>query len=188
MSALEILLSRRSIAAQYLVDPGPTQTQLDAAIDAALRAPHHGRVQPWRFRLVRGSARARFSERLASATLRRDPATPDSQIEKLRRRAQVPLIVAASAALKDDPKVPEVEQLLAAGAGCMNLLNAFHMQGLGAVWLTGPNTYDPHVAEFLGLATGERLLGFVYVGTPSADLPGALVRPARSEFVSDWLG
>jgi nitroreductase len=176
------------VAAPSLSEPGPSQVQIEAAIDAALRAPDHGRIQPWRFRLIRGPARVAFAEKLVEATLRRDVTTPNSQVEKLRRRAQVPLVVAASAALKTDPKVPEVEQLLAAGAGVMNLLNAFYVQGFGAVWLTGANVYDPAVSLLLGLTPTERLLGLIYVGTPTANTPAALARPGRGVFVSEWLG
>jgi nitroreductase len=188
VSALDALLARRSVAAQYLTEPGPSPAQIDLAIDAALRAPDHGRIQPWRFRLVRGAARNALAERLAAATRARDPAVPDSQLEKLRARARTPLIIAVSAALKADPKVPEVEQLLSVGAGVMNLLNAFALQGFGAIWLTGPNAYDDAVALALGLGTAERLLGFVYVGSPAANTPGPIARPARGQRVSDWIG
>jgi len=122
------------------------------------------------------------------ATLLRDSNAPSGQIEKLRGRAQVPLTVVASAALRNDPKVPEVEQLLAAGAGVMNLLNAFHVQGFGAIWLTGPNVYDPIVPSLLGMGASERLLGLVYVGTPAASTPAAMARPNRGPFVTEWLG
>jgi nitroreductase len=188
MSCIDALLARRSVAAQYLVNPGPSQAQIDAAIDVALRAPDHGRLQPWRFRLVRGPARARLAEKLVEATLRREPAAPGGQLEKIRRRAEAPLVVVASAALKIDPKVPELEQILAAGSGVMNLLNGFHVQGFGAIWLTGPNVYDPAVAAGLGLDSSEKLLGLVHVGTPAANTPAILTRPARGLFVSEWLG
>lgn len=188
MSALDALLARRSVAAQYLTDPGPSAAQVDLAIDAALRAPDHGRIQPWRFRLVRGPARSALAERLVATTRARDPAAPDSQLEKLRARARTPLMVAVSAALKADPKVPEVEQLLSVGAGVMNLLNAFTLQGFGAIWLTGPNAYDAAVAAVLGLSASERLLGFVYVGSLAANTPAPIARPSRGQFVSDWIG
>jgi len=186
VNTLDALLTRRSVAPQYLIEPGPLPAQVDIAIDAALRAPDHGRIQPWRFRTVRGAARGALAERLVAATRARDPAAPASQLDKMRARAQVPLIIAVSAALKSDPKVPEVEQLLSVGAGVMNLLNAFVIQGFGAIWLTGPNAYDPAVALALGLTASERLLGFVYVGSLAANTPVPIARPARAAFVSDW--
>jgi nitroreductase len=188
VSAIESLLSRRSIAPQYLTGPGPTQQQIDMAIDSSLRAPDHGRIQPWRFRLIRGDARSRFADALVGTMLRRDPNTAAAQLQKIRQRAEVPLIVAACASLQANSKVPEVEQILAAGCGVMNLLNAFHIQGLGAVWLTGASVYEPDVSALIGLKAEERLLGFVYVGTPAANVPESVARPSRQMFVSDWAG
>ncbi len=189
MKTLDMLLSRRSIPAQCLTGPGPDEAQLNAALEVALRAPDHGRMQPWRFRLIRGAARAHLAELLVASARARDPAMPAAQLEKLRSRPQqVPLVIAVSARLRNNPKVPEVEQLLATGASVMNLLNALHAQGFGAILLTGPSVYDPAVAAALGCEAGERLVGFVYVGTVGAVVPTAPARPASTAFVSEWTG
>jgi nitroreductase len=185
-AAIEALLSRRSVPAQCLTGPGPDAAQIATALDVALRAPDHGRMQPWRFRIIRGAARTRFSQALVAAARIREPALAAAQLEKLRTRPlQAPLVIAASARLRDNPKVPHIEQLLSSGAAVMNLLNAFHAQGFGAVWLTGPSAYDPAIAAALGLASEEQLLGFVYVGTIRAVVPTAPERPAQAAFVSE---
>jgi nitroreductase len=191
-AVLDALLARRSVPAEALTEPGPDDAQVAQAIDAALRAPDHGRMQPWRFRLVRTrAAREAFSGVLGRFA---DGAgLPPAQADKLRRRPLVaPLVIVVSAKLKEHPKVPEIEQLFAVAAGTMNLLNAFHAQGFGAVWLTGPASYDAGVAAALGLVVGtgpdERLLGFVYVGTPGPNVPPAPARPAREGFVGEWQG
>ena len=187
MTIIDTLLSRRSIPAQRLTDPGPDAAQLAVAFDAALRAPDHGRMQPWRFKLIRGAARAKFADLLVAAARARDPATPPAQLEKIRGRPlHVPLVIAVSARLRDNPKVPEIEQLLSSGAGVMNLLNALHAQGFGAIWLTGPSVYDPLVAAALELGSDEQLLGFVHVGTIGAVVPAAPARPAHAAFVSEF--
>ena len=189
MSTLAALSTRRSIPVQYLSAPGPNEAQINAAVDLALCAPDHGRIQPWRYRLIRGAARERFADLLLRCALIRDPATPLAQLDKLRGRPlQAPLVIAMSARLRSDPKVPPIEQTLAAGAAAMNLLNAFHLQGFGAIWLTGPSNYDPEVHAGLGCNEDERLLGFMYVGTISAQVPKALARAARAAFVHDWQG
>jgi nitroreductase len=189
LSVLAALLARHSVPAQYLTAPGPEDAQIAAAVELALRAPDHGRLQPWRYRLIRGPARERFAELLVQRALARDPATPAPQLDKLRNRPmQAPLVIVLSAQLRSDPKVPEIEQLLAAGAAAMNLLNAFHLQGFGAIWLTGPSTYDAALAAALGCRVDERLLGFMYVGTISAQVPGAPTRAARTPFVEEWRG
>jgi nitroreductase len=70
----------------------------------------------------------------------------------------------------------------------MNLLNTFHAQGYGAIWLTGGNAYDPEVAAALGFDAQERCLGFVYVGSTSPQDGAPPRRPDRAAFVRDWSG
>jgi len=183
------LRARYSVPVQYLQGPGPDDQQIAAALDAALSAPDHGRLQPWRFRLVRGAARERFAEMLVASALARDPATPAAALEKMRSRPlQAPLVIVASAEVIAHPKVPEGEQLLSAAAGLMNVLNAFYLQGFGAIWLTGPNTYDPAVARALGMDEDEQLLGFVYVGSIKPGAPMGASRSPPIALVSDWRG
>ena len=94
-------------------------------------------------------------------------------------------MIAVSARFRDNPKVPEIEQTISVGAAVMNLLNALHAQGFGAVMLTGPSAYDPTVAHALGYETDERLLGFVYVGTIGLVIPAAPERSPHANVVSE---
>jgi nitroreductase len=186
MTGLEMLLTRRSIPAQCLTEPGPNAAQLGAALDAVMRAPDHGRMQPWRFKLIRGPAKEKFADLLVAAALAHDPATPQRQLDKIRSRPQhAPLVIAVSARFRDNPKVPEIEQIVSVGAAVMNLLNALHAQGFGAVLLTGPSAYDPMVARALGYGADERLIGFVYVGTIGQVVPAAPERSPHSSVVSE---
>jgi len=68
----------------------------------------------------------------------------------------------------------------------MNLLNALHAQGYGAIWLTGDNAYDRQIAQVLGFGAEERCLGFVYVGTIGAGAPVAPRTPERAQLVREW--
>jgi nitroreductase len=189
-NTMQALLSRRSVPALQLREPGPSSGQIDIAIDAALRAPDHGGLKPWRFVLIHGAARARLSELFVRRLQQREPATPPAKLDKVRTMPlTAPLVIAVGAHLRQDHKVPEVEQLLSTAAGVMNLLNAFHAQGYGAIWLTGGNAYDPEIARALGLDAQVRCLGFVYVGSTSSQ-QGAPPprRPERAAFVRDWSG
>jgi nitroreductase len=188
-NTIETLLSRRSVPALRLREPGPSPAQIDTAIDVALRAPDHGALKPWRFVLIHGAARGRLSELFVRRMQQRDPTTPPGKIDKARNMPlSAPLVIAVGAQLRRDHKVPEHEQLLSVGAAVMNLLNAFHAQGFGAIWLTGGNAYDPEVAAALGFDAQERCLGFVYVGSVSPPDNGLPERPERARFVRDWGG
>jgi nitroreductase len=187
--ALEALSSRRSVPALQLHAPGPSPAELDAALDAALHAPDHGMLRPWRFVVIRGAARERLSELFARRTLERDPGTPAAKVDKVRNQPlAAPLVIAVGARILREHKVPELEQLLSTGAAVMNLLNAFHAQGYGAIWLTGGNAYDPQVAAALGFAAGERCLGFVYVGSGVPPAREDARRAQRSAIVREWTG
>jgi nitroreductase len=189
--ALDTLLTRRSVPALQLREPGPTQAQIDVAIAAALRAPDHGNLKPWRCVLVRGAARSRLSELLVARLQQREPDTPPKKLEKVRNQPlTAPLVIVAAARIQSGHKVPELEQLLSAGAATMNLINAFHAQGFGAIWLTGGNVYDPQVLQALGFAASEKCLGLVYVGSAQDSREAPAVRPVvnADAHVRDWSG
>lgn len=198
--ALAALRSRRSVPALLLRGPGPDEAQIEAALELALRAPDHGALRPWRFVLIRGEARERLAEQLAQRMRERDGQIAQSKVDKaLARVRTAPLVIAVGARVLQGHKVPELEQLLSTGAAVMNLLNGFHAQGYGAIWLTGDNAYDPRVAADLGFQADERCLGFVYVGSPPERIEGALAPGAgegmgraraadRSALVREWSG
>lgn len=188
MDSLDLLLSRRSISPAMLGEPGPSDADLAAMVAAALRAPDHGGLRPWRFAIVRGEARQRLGDLFADALKGRDPTWTEPLLERERGRPlRSPVVIACGARIRPEHKIPEIEQLMAAGAGAMNLLNAAHALGYGAMWVTGPNAYDPMVAAALGFAAPDRLVGFVYVGTPPADLAAA-ERPAATAHMAEWTG
>jgi nitroreductase len=186
MSTLEQLLSRVSVHPQLLGAPAPTAAHLDAILDAALRAPDHGRLRPWRFLLIRGVARARLGEVFAAALAARDPGATGPMLQRERARPlSAPLVIAIAAEIRADHPVPEIEQLLATGAAAMNMLNAIHALGYGGMWVTGANAYDPNVRAALGLNAAGWLVGFLYVGTPVA-AQAVPKRPDRTLHVVEW--
>lgn len=187
LRAVELLLSRHSV--NLLQEPAPEGAELDLILDAGLRAPDHGRLRPWRFVLIRGEQRQAWADRLAEAALARDPANGPAMAEKARAWVErTPLIIAIGVDMKEG-KIPEVEQILSAGAAAMNMLNAVHLLGYGGMWVTGANSYDPQVNKALGFEAPSRLIGFLGVGTPRpmpADAP-KIPRPSRAQHTRDWI-
>jgi Nitroreductase len=95
------------------------------------------------------------------------------------------VIVAVVARIQAGHKVPEQEQLLTAGCACFALLQAAQALGFGAQWLTAWMAYDAEVAKVLGLGEGERIVGFVHIGTPRVDVPER-DRPDPRALLTDW--
>lgn len=183
--SLDFLNARRSTPARQLGDPGPTPAQLDALLTAALRVPDHGRLTPWRLLLIRGGKRLELGAELARIHQRKDPAVAEAQLLKDRERfGFAPLIIAVIARITPGHKTPEQEQLLSAGCVAYNLLLGAQALGFGAQWLTGWAAYDADAAALLGLASNERVVSFVHVGTPRDTAPER-ARPALADVVSE---
>src|ERR1019366_6440088 len=118
---IDDLLSRVSTGA--LADPGPDDSVLRLILEAAVRAPDHGKLRPWRFFVIRGEARARLSELFAASIGRREPAATEAQIAKERAKPmRSPLTIAVAARVETGHNIPEIEQILSAGAAAMNIL------------------------------------------------------------------
>lgn len=186
MDALDALFNRVSVP--RLVEPAPTAEQRQALFRAALRAPDHGQLRPWRFLTVEGDARVRMGELFAEALSVGNAEASAEALNKARGMPlRAPLLVVVIARLQAHAKVPESEQLLAAGCAAHGMLLAAHAQGLGAVWRTGDMAYDAHVAQGLGLSADERIVAYLYLGTPERELrqPPEL---AVEDFVSAWNG
>jgi nitroreductase len=169
MDAITALTTRISPA--KLGEPGPTPEQLDRLIAAAAAAPDHGRLRPWRFVLVEGSARDRFGDMLARSLHRREPSAPQAKLDAERQKAlRAPAILVIAAAAQENPKVPAIEQVVAVGAAAQNILVAAHAMGLGGFWRTGAPAYDPEIKQALGFGRDDTIVGFLYLGTVA--LPG----------------
>lgn len=185
-ASVETLLSRQSH--WPLVEPGPDDAELALIFDTALRAPDHGRLRPWRFALIRGEARDELADVLVDVAAARAPDEPRSAHEHRRQKAYAaPVIIVVGAAISPGAGVPESEQILSAGAAAMNMLNAIHALGYGGFWATGIDAYDANLQAALDFEPSDRLLGFLFVGTPKSRERAAL-RPPRTNHVREWFG
>ena len=163
---LRFLARRRSLPVRSLGEPGPDAAELDRLLALAARVPDHGKLAPWRFVVIAGEARARVGATIAEAFLARQPdAQPPSLEAERGRLLRAPTVVAVVSTPVLNPKVPEWEQVLSAGAVCHQLLLAANAMGFAAQWITEWYGYDHRVLRALGLGGGERLAGFVYLGT-----------------------
>jgi len=182
---IDLLLRRRSFSAKAMVPPGPDDAQLDLVLRAGHRVPDHGKLGPWRFIVIRGDARERLGAVAAGLVRADDPAADPVRLEVERTRfLRAPVVVCVTSRTVP-AKVPEWEQVLSAGAACQNILLAAHALGFGANWLTEWPAYDARFRGALGLAEGERVAGFIYIGS-AVSSPEERVRPALADVVSEW--
>jgi len=168
-TALDLLLSRRSCPARAMTGPGPSKEQLSDILRAGARVPDHGKLAPWRFILFEGEGRERLADILVNV-LAADGMNP-VQIDEWRGRVTAaPVIIGVVSGAQESIKIPVWEQELSAGAVCQNLLIAAHALGFVGNWLTEWYAYHPAVRQKIGLKSGERMAGFIYIGTPKEEV------------------
>ena len=168
-ATLDLLLGRRSGSAKAMTEPGPSKKQLADILKAGARAPDHGKLFPWRFLVIEGKGRSRAGDILAEVM--EAEGERDKQVEEERGRfLRAPVVIGVVSAAREQHKIPVWEQELSAGAVCQNLLIAATASGFVAQWVTEWYAYHPVVKERLGLKAGERIAGFVYIGTAKEEL------------------
>jgi len=186
--ALQALDARRSVPAKQLGEPGPDPDTLLRMLASAVRVPDHGKLVPYRFLRIAGDARHSLGAFLAERSQQREPQVAQAQLDKDRQRfSHAPVIITVVASPRPSPKVPEQEQLMTAGCVCFALLQAAQALGFGAQWLTAWMAFDPAVHAHLGLAEGERIAGFIHIGTPKTAAPER-DRPDPAALLQDWVG
>ena len=186
MDALTALETRSS--SNLLCEPGPTPEQLTHIFKAAMRACDHRNLRAWEFLVIAGDARAAFGDLMVQAKEAADghSLSPDLA-EKIRKKPmRAPTIIAVVAKIQAHDKVPEIEQLLSAGAAAQMMVTAAFAQGVGAIWRSGSMMFRPEMRAGLGLAISDQIVGFIYLGTPKVNKPCPELN--ASDYVRHWQG
>lgn len=183
---LDLLLTRRSGSAKAMTEPGPDEGQLRTILRAASRVPDHGKLFPWRFIVIKGDARRRMGHLLVDALQVSEPTLSAERAEIERGRfLRAPVVIGVVSRVREAIPIPEWEQILSAGAACQTMLIASHALGFVANWITEWPAYHPGIKERLGLKPGERIAGFVYIGTSAVPLEER-VRPELDVIVTNF--
>ncbi len=184
---IDYLGVRRSIPAFQMSEPGPEKAEIEEILRLASRVPDHGKIAPWRFIVYRGEERARIGEELLKLAIEKKPDLSDEMIAVERSRfTRAPVVIAVVSKAGPHVKIPEWEQLMSAGALCLNVILAANAHGWVANWLTEWFAYDERAFPLLGIEPGERVAGYIHMGSttfPAIERP----RPELSQTVT-WVG
>jgi len=165
MDIMEAIHSRMS-AGKMRPDPVP-QELIKKLLDAAVQAPSHYKVRPWRFVVLTGDGRKRLGNLMADILQQKFPDMKAEALDKERGKPlRSPIIIVVGVDKPTEPKVLEIENICAAAAACQNILLAAHALGLGAHWRTGDAARDPQVKKLLGFSEDQCLIAFLYIGYP----------------------
>jgi nitroreductase len=186
-AALDRLLARQSVGIKHLAEPGPADAELQRMAEAALRAPDHAGLVPFRFVVVRGAARARLAGLFAQAARRAGKDEAGAALDA--ERAQRAPVTVAVVARQDPghPQVPVHEQWACLGGALSYFLLAAHLMGYGGKMLSGGKVRDASIQSAF-CRPGEQLVGWVALGTPVGSPARRLPKPRAEDVLGLWSG
>lgn len=161
------LAVRRSAPAQGLAEPGPSEAQIDLILTLGARSPDHGKLTPWRFVVLGRQTRAEIAEQLAAMAV--EKALPAKATAVLAKLTAAPVTILVISTARPASK-PEWEQVLSAGAVCMNIEHAAGALGFACSWITDWYSYDAEAAALFGVTGSEKVAGFIHIGTAAEPL------------------
>jgi nitroreductase len=183
ITLIDYLRTRRSIPAFQMREPGPSKTEIEAMLTLASRVPDHGKLAPWRFIVYAGPVRERISLELAAIRKGDQPDLSEEMVKVEETRfTRAPVVIAVVSRAAPHAKIPEWEQVMSAGAVCLNLLMAANAHGFVSNWLSEWMAFDERAYPILGVEPGEKVAGFIHIGStdfPVVDRP----RPELSDIV-----
>ena len=142
---------------------------IEKLLSAAVQAPNHHKVRPWRFVVMTGAGLDKLGDVFADSLSDQKPDLPEDALEKTRALPhRAPLVIAVGVDKPTEEKVSEIENIVAASTACQNLLLAAEAEGLAVKWRTGEWAEDVKVKEFLGLSADQHLIAFLYIGYPES--------------------
>lgn len=167
---IEYLRTRRSMPAFQMKEPGPSKEEIEEILTLATRVPDHGKLAPWRFIVMTGDARKRITGELAAIAKGDKPDLSEEMIQVEETRfLRAPVVIAVVSRAGPHMKIPEWEQIMSAGAVCLNTVMAANALGYVSNWLTEWMAFDERAHRVLGVERGEKVAGFIHIG--STDFP-----------------
>ena len=180
--ALELLLHRRSYS--HLCEPAPDADALEQMLQAALQVPDHHYLRPYRFLLAVDMGRERLGEILSQAA--QEEGQSEAAIAKAATMPlRAPLVITVVFSPDTASPIPLLDQQLCAASTVHTLQLAATALGFGAIWRSGWPMYSQLVAQKLGLAAHESIVGFLYVGTIAREQGCGRPDARVAEFISN---
>lgn len=162
MKTIELLQTRRSN--KKLVAPAPNKQQLAQIFQAALRAPDHGKLQPYRFVVVEQDGFSRLANLLTAAAT--EMKLDEKHFAKVNKICAAPMIIGVVAKIDNNiEKVPAWEQMLTAGCAAYSIQLAAQDLGFDNVWVTGKWVNGSELRHAFGCNERDKVVALILLGT-----------------------
>lgn len=169
-SIADIIRKRRSIYPHQYNDEQVTKEEIQELLKVANWAPTHRKTEPWRFKVLQGKSKTKFSAFVGSLYFKSTDKPSKFKQRKIIDKFQKSSAVIAIC-LQRDPKesVPEWEEVAAVAMSVQNMwILATEMQ-IGCYWSSPKMIKD--FGEFFDFKEGEKCLGLLYLGKTDEEWP-----------------
>jgi nitroreductase len=184
---LDIIRNRKHVGGLVQSAPGPNADQLNAILGAAIAAPDHGKILPFRLVVIPDAERAAFTVLSLAAFQEAIPDADEFGLKKARGKAeQPPTIVALIACLQPEhPKIGLSDQWLTVGCALQNLWLAAESVGFSCGISSGRLLETKAMRDAFELKEHEQLVSIVAIGTAKERQPPR-EKPALTTVVTSF--
>lgn len=182
MINLQSIIGRRS---QPLISGEIERENLQSILSCALTAPDHKRLRPWRYIVCHPEDKDVLTQLIVSSQPETSEDLRENQVEQVRRKLDfAPHIVICLLEINRSSSVPEIEQVLSAGAAIQNMIVAAEALGYKCYWKTGEWAYNMRLHEILSLNPDTFITAFLGLGkrAKTEGLAKPMERPAYADY------
>ena len=166
MSALDLIYQRSSCHVHEMQHPAPDSEKLKRIFQAVMSAPDHGNIKPWHLVVVDTEYVPSMCESMCHAWLDNAGHIEPARIRRLTNYLKdAPMVVLVSADIVEPHAVSRRDQVLAAAAGCQNILLAAEQEDVAAIWYSTDAAELTQVHELFGLTKQQEPVAFIMLGT-----------------------
>ena len=180
MHVTDAILTRRS---HKLFSGAPVpDADLQHLLELAVWAPNHKFTEPWRFTVL---PKRSFGALWAAIEASADSDKARSKLPKLKD-----IVDGAGAAIavrqlrSPDNAERDQEDYAACAIACQHIQLGAWERGWGSYWTTSAGFVGGALAQFWLTAPDERLVGVIFIGQPTHDMPA--VRRHSADSVAVW--
>lgn len=169
-----VIHMRRFTSPRRIDHPGPSDEQLRTFLLAALAAPDHGKLKPWRFVAVPAGERQTLAEAFIQIHEAREPRASSQDLERAREKAyRAPTLLLAIARLGvDSVNIPRDDILISLGCAIQNMLLSATAAGFATALTSGRSMQSPILHRLFDLLADEVAVSFISIGTKPGYLSG----------------
>jgi nitroreductase len=181
----ELIRKRRAVFPPMYNGKKIPKKIIEQILENANYAPTHKLTEPWRFKILRGSALQKMSTFLIEDYEKNTPLEQQNEVKK-KKMSENPLRSACCIAIcmERHEGLPEWEELAAVAMAVQNMWLSCTAYGIGSYWSTPP--VIGRTNKLLKLTDNEKCLGFFYMGYSDAPLPEGKRTPIADKVV--WMG